>query len=288
GDFRPFLETQSANFQLINQIGSPELLQKYLTAIDEIKKSGSDGRELLNRDPLAVPVFLALKNHPDLWNFYQQNNDCLSTLLAATLIYEGELDAIQLSQAIIAYLKAAQAAPEVVNMLFNAITTQSDAADAAIDPLDIYSLVLPIMAKNSEALKLPQRQKLPLLEFFSVMAINPAASENYPDNKEFGLYLATLRQIKPNLWLRAQEQPGVLELDRRIPAYSEKIMTDFGHCNIATFLLAEYGENNVLLREAGKILVTYGDLGYAVLQDYNELPAFKLYLAKPEGGFKLV
>ncbi len=288
GDFKTFLKNQSTNFQLLNQTGSPELLQQYLNTIAAIKQLGSESRQLLIDDPMAVPVFWALKAHPNLWYFYQQHNDCLSALLGATLIYDEELDASEVSRSIITYLKAAQAAPEVVTALFNAVNEQGGDDTLNADLPDIYSLVLPILVQNSEALQLAQRQKLPIWEFFCIMAINPDATTNYPDNQEYGLYLATLQQVKPNLWRQAQEQPGVLELDRRLPAYSEKIMSDFGNTNIAAFLLSEYGKSDMLLRQAGKVLTTYGDLGYAILLDYRETPEFKYFLAKPEVGFRLI
>lgn len=147
-----------------------------------------------------------------------------------------------------------------------------------------YSLVLETMCHANSA--------IPMLEAMAVLANNFDALDLSAPNacRKSAMELVAIYDHKRLLWDSAADDfgAGALKLNKAVPQWCEQLVGEYGRMNVVGFLSKYYDESPALLRVAAEILYRCHDPGWVVLQKYRDNDQFKMLMANPKIGFRIV
>jgi hypothetical protein len=96
--------------------------------------------------------------------------------------------------------------------------------------------------------------------------------------------LVELHRNRPDVWIAAQRDSYVLAFDRLVPGSSQKVLQKYPDLGVASFVVSQYSD---LATQATEIINQYGDLGMAVLDQYESSETFRKLLARGDIDYRI-
>ncbi len=122
---------------------------------------------------------------------------------------------------------------------------------------------------------------LPVLETVALLFANPGWKENATVDQKIQR-LVEIHRNRKAVWAMAMASPQILELDEKVPQYSDKLIENSGHDDIASLILnvcQGYEE------PAAHAVEKYGDMAIVTLRKYGQFDQFRAGMMEP-GGFR--
>lgn len=135
---------------------------------------------------------------------------------------------------------------------------------------------------HGEVIKKCADQGLPVLETVSVLFANPGWNESAEISQKVER-LVNIHRNRKAIWAMAMVNPQILVLDEKVSQYSEKLIEDYGHDDIASLIL------NVcegFEEPAAHAVIKHGDIALSSIQKYAKMEQFRDGILKP-GGFRV-
>lgn len=136
-----------------------------------------------------------------------------------------------------------------------------------------------------EAIAMTAAQGVPVQEVVEVIILNrdalvanedEEAGAAIHDPASVATRLVQLNRERPSVWTAAQRDGYVLSFDKLVPSMSQSILEKHPDLGVASLIVTQYGD---VATQAAKIVDRYGELGVAVLVQYDGSQRFNTLLA---------
>jgi hypothetical protein len=229
---------------------------------------------IVRDDPVALLLWPQLKDDEALWQFYRDERDWLGEVLAAAAP-TSDPDAL-----------AVDPGAFFADLVGTACRFHPMVKQAVVE--DGFGIVaLPLFDAYGEVLRETSRLGVPVGEALEIVFANQDQFAVADTQAAAALAdrLVHLKKNKPLVWEMARREPLVLRLDAAVPNLSEPLLKKFAGNDVAGFLFTGYED---AIMPAAAALDRFGDLGFYILNRYQDDPRAHALLADPEIGVRMV
>ncbi len=229
---------------------------------------------IVRDDPVALLLWPSLKDDEALWQFYRDEREWLGEVLAAAAPApaSGEVE-----------VKPGVFFAELVGTAqrFHPMVKQAVVEDG------FGMVALPLFDAYGEVLRETSRLGVPVSEALEIVFANQDQFATVDTRTAAAMAdrLVHLKKNKPFVWEAARHEPLVLRLDAAVPNLSEKLLKKFAGNDVAGFLFTSYED---AIAPAATALDRFGDLGFYILNRYQDDPRAHALLLDPEIGARAV
>ncbi len=138
---------------------------------------------------------------------------------------------------------------------------------------------LAMFIDHGEVIKECANKGVPVLETVAILYANPGWMDNASDGEK-ATKLVEIQRNRKSVWGMAMAAPQILELDEKVPKYSDKLIQNHGHDDIAPFILnvcQGYEE------PAAQAIVKYDDTAIYALNKYQNIDQFRAAMKERDG-----
>lgn len=303
-----FLNAHAAAYETCVQNDDFELAFRYGRKLEELRGVGGKAWRVASRNPFAVCVYHAVRQKPDLWDWYLDNHEWCDSFL---MTVEPELDeGVFLADDVLAEaVESVRKYSSLLKQFFKEISALSgekleeiaDGGNLSNCRESLFASCFRFVRSNHDVLEPMLKEGIPMLEAMAVVANNYIyfglqeeeeavdRSDRFRNAAEFLIKIHNERKI---VWDFASDEHGLgcLEFCKQVKndEWCEQIIGKYGDVDVVTFLNRYYGESPQLLKVAAEALYRYQDLAWAMLNEYCENKQVKRLLLNPRIGSRLV
>ena len=230
--------------------------------LDQLESAADDPElwPIVKDDPVGLLIHPHLEAEPELWQFYRDERDWLSDILATAAPAAGaEIEG------------GAFLAGLVRTAMNNHPQVKAAVEEFGLVALPLYETYGTVLAETHQ-LGVPDSEALEIIF---------ANQDQFAGDAPSAESLVHLKKNRPAVWDAARYETLVLRLDSEVPHLSESLLKQFPQADIAAFLYTNYEDD---VPAAAKALDKFGDLGLYILNRYQADPRVHELLANPEVG----
>lgn len=305
-----FLDAHAATYEACVRNGETETAFRYAATLKELRELGGKGWRVAARNPFAIAVYDAVREHADLWNWYLDNAEWCDSFLMTVEPEFAEEDVSE-HAGLAEVVKVVRDHAPLLEQFAKEIgglspEEQKELADG--DNLNecteaLFASCLAFVGQYHHVLTpmLRASSGISMLEAMAVVANNGTAFGLGEDGaldspgkcRDAAMGFMRIHDERRLIWDFAMDEKGVdcIAFCENVCNYAwcEQVIGMFGESEVVPFLEKFYGDppRFQLLRVATEMLYRYQELGWAVLNEYCDDPLFKRLLLKPRIGARL-
>lgn len=251
----------------------PEATEDYLAQLELAKQDG-DYWSLVRNDPVALTSQL-LREDKDLRKDYRQNRDWYLEMMEVLMaMLEVKVDANSQESGFVKLDDLLQVASDGKPHLMQLVPKPSE------NPIEAC-IFFETFRQFGEVIVMASAEGVSPKEAAEVIVLNRDAlvtSDNEINGKKIAdpavmaARLIELNRKRPDVWNAAQRDGYVLSFDKLVPGLSQSVLEKHPDLGAASLIVTQYPD---LATQAASIVNQYGDLGMAVLVQYNGSETFR-------------
>ncbi|PAY16333.1 hypothetical protein CKO51_27150 [Rhodopirellula sp. SM50] len=251
----------------------PDATEDYLTQL-EAAKQDSGYWSLVRDDPVALTSRL-LRNDKDLRGDYRENRDWYLEMMEVLMaMLEVKVDPDSSESGFIELDDLLRVASDVKPHLMQLVPKPGET------PIEA-SIYFETFRQFGEAIVMAAAEGVSPKEAAEVIVLNRDAlvtgedeinGEKIADPAGIAARLIELYRKRPDVWKAAQRDGYVLSFDKLTPGLSQSVLEKHPDLGAASLIVTQYPD---LATQAASIVNEYGDLGMAVLVQYDGSEKFR-------------